>query len=66
MKTIIFQAKEESKTNLILNLLKQLRIKAKLLSNDELEDAYLARLIDEGMKEEGEVPLHEIRKKLSK
>jgi hypothetical protein len=66
MKTFIIQSKEESKTNLVLSLLKQLKIKARLLSEDELEDAYLARLIDEGMKEKGTVPMSEIRKKLRK
>ncbi len=65
MKTIIFQAKD-SNTNLILSLLKQLKIKAKLLSDDDLEDAWLARLIDEGMKEKGEVPISEIHRKLRK
>ena len=65
MKTIIFQAKD-SNTNLILSLLKQLKIKAKLLSDDDLVDAWLARLIDEGMKEKGEVPISEIHRKLRK
>ena len=65
MKTIIFMAKD-SNTNLILSLLKQLKIKAKLLSDDDLEDAWLARLIDEGMKEKGEVPISEIHRKLRK
>ena len=66
MKTFIIQSKEESKTTLVLSLLKQLKIKARLLSEEELEDTYLARLIDEGMGEKGEVPLSEIRKKLRK
>ena len=66
MKTFIIQSKEESKTTLVLSLLKQLKIKARLLSEEEMGDAYLARLIDEGMAEEGEVPLNELRKKLRK
>ena len=65
MKTFIIQSKEESKTTLVLSLLNQLKIKARLLS-EEMEDAYLARLIDEGMEEKGEVPLSELRKKLRK
>ncbi|MEP7169449.1 MAG: hypothetical protein ABI855_08790 [Bacteroidota bacterium] len=66
MKTFIIQSKEESKTHLVLSLLKQLKIKARLLSEEQLEDAYLARLIDEGMAEKGEIPLNELRKKLRK
>jgi hypothetical protein len=66
MKTFIIQSKEESKTNLVLSLLKQLKMKARLLTEEELEDAYLARLIDEGMAEKGEVPLSDLRKKLRK
>lgn len=64
MQTIIIQPKEETQTNLILKLLKQLKLKARFVSNEELEDAYLAKLIDEGVKEGGEVPLEEIKKKL--
>lgn len=64
MQTIIIQPKEETQTNLILKLLKQLKLKARFVSNEELEDAYLAKLIDEGVKEGGEVPLAEIKKKL--
>ena len=66
MKTFIIQSKEESKTTLVLSLLKQLKIKTRLLSEEQVEDVYLARLIDEGMEEEGEVSLSELRKKLRK
>lgn len=64
MTTIILQSKETGKTKLVMNLLRELRIKAHRLNKDDLEDAYLARLIDKGMAEKGTVPLETIRKKL--
>lgn len=64
MATIILQSKENAKTKLVMNLLRQLRIKAHRINDEELEDAYLARLIDKGMAEKGTVPLKLIRKKL--
>jgi len=64
--TIILQSKEDNKTKLLMQLLKELKIKAHLVSEEELEDMYLARLIDKGMAEKGEVPLESIRKKLRK
>lgn len=64
MATIILQSKESGKTNLVMNLLRELRIKAHRVSDEDLEDVYLARLIDKGMAEKGTVPLDTIRKKL--
>jgi len=66
MKTIIFQTNEEKKTNLLLNLMRELKVKARILSEEDMEDVYLARLIDEGMKEKGEIPLARIRRTLRK
>lgn len=64
MATIILQSKESSKTKLVMNLLRELRIKAHRVNDEELEEVYLARLIDNGMSEKGLVPLEAIRKKL--
>ncbi len=64
MATIILQSKENSKTKLVMDLLKELRIKALRVNDEVLEDAYLARLIDKGMAERGTVPLEVIRKKI--
>jgi hypothetical protein len=64
MATIILQSKESGKTKLVMNLLRELRIKALRINDEDLEDAYLARLIDKGMAEKGTVPLEVIRKKL--
>ena len=66
MATIILQSKKSSKTKLVMNLLKELQIKAHCIKDEELEDTYLARLIDKGMAESGTVPLALIRKKLRK
>lgn len=64
MATIILQSNETGKTKLVMNLLRELRIKALRVSDEDLEDTYLARLIDKGMAEKGTVPLNTIRKKL--
>ena len=64
MATIILQSKETGKTKLVMSLLRELRIKALRVSDEDLEDAWLARLIDKGMVEKGTVPLENIRKKL--
>lgn len=66
MKTIILKPKEESQSKLVMSLMKELKIPARFMTEEEVEDAYLARMIDEGMKEKGEVPLEQIRKKLRK
>lgn len=64
MATIILQSKERGKTKLLMNLLRELRIKARRVNDEDMEDAYLARLIDNGMSEKGSVSLASIRKKL--
>jgi molybdopterin-guanine dinucleotide biosynthesis protein len=64
MTTIILQSNETGKTTLVMKLLRELRIKALRVSDIDLEETYLARLIDKGMAEKGTVPLETIRKKL--
>jgi len=64
MATIILQSNETGKTTLVMNLLKELRIKALRVNDYDLEETYLARLIDKGMAEKGTVPLATLRKKL--
>ncbi|MEO8147397.1 MAG: hypothetical protein ABI723_07160 [Bacteroidia bacterium] len=66
MKTIIFQTKEEQKTNLIMELLKQLKIKTHVIDQELAEELHITKLINQGMKEEGEVSLATVRKKLRK
>jgi hypothetical protein len=64
MATIILQSNETGKTTLVMNLLREFRIKALRVSDEYLEETYLARLINKGMAEKGTVPLETIRKKL--
>ena len=47
-------------------LLKKFGRTVKLMKGKFWEDVYLATMIDEGMKEKGEVPVFEIHKKLRK
>jgi ABC-type branched-subunit amino acid transport system ATPase component len=64
MATIILQSNEAGKTTLVMNLLRELRIKTLRVSDEDLEEIYLVRLIDKGIAEKGTVPLETIRKKL--
>jgi hypothetical protein len=47
-------------------LIRKYKSELKVMSAEEAEDFYLAQLIDEGMKEPGEVPLAEIQRRLRK
>jgi hypothetical protein len=64
MKTILIKSRNDADANLIVRYARKMKMKARFLSEKEADDVYLARLIDEGMAEEGEVPLESIRKKL--
>src|SRR5450432_2252533 len=66
MKTIVVEPREAKQSKLVMTLMKELNIPAKLLSTRELEDEWMARMIDEGMKENGEVPSEKIRAQLRK
>lgn len=48
----------------IARLSRKYRSKVKLLKEEELEDFYFGKLIEESMKEKKEVPLEKILKKL--
>ncbi|MCY7408720.1 MAG: hypothetical protein LH473_00470 [Chitinophagales bacterium] len=50
MKTIILKQKEESQSKLVMSLMKELKIPAKYMTEEKVEDDYLVRLIDESMK----------------
>lgn len=66
MKTLILQGQNNNTMDLVLQLIKELKIKARFLTDEEIEDSYMANLIDKGMKEKGEVSLTELRKKIRK
>lgn len=59
MKTIILSIPEK-KEDWFRTLFNQFHVKHKVLSDEEKEDLSLARLIDEAMAEDGEVPKEEI------
>lgn len=50
MKTIIFQTKEVQKTNLIIELLKQLKIKTHVIDQELAEELHITHLINQGLK----------------
>jgi len=64
MKTILIKSGNDADANLIMRYARRMKMKARVLSEKETDDVYLARLIDEGMTEKGEVPLEKVRKKL--
>ena len=66
MKTIIIKSSNDADANAIMKFARSRKMKAKFLAGKDLEDIYFARMIDEGMKEKGEVPLAEIRRMLRK
>ena len=64
MKTVIVSLPEKDE-NFFLTLLGKFRFKARVLSNEEMEDAELARWIDEGMESE-DIPIEKVFKLLEK
>jgi len=64
MKTVIVKMPDK-KERLLTSFLKRNRFRSRVLSKEELEDAMLARWIDEGMKSE-DVPLEKVFKLLDK
>lgn len=61
MKTIIIKSRNDEDAEIILKFARKMKMKARYLTQEELDDAYLVHLIDEGMEEEGEVPLEDVR-----
>jgi hypothetical protein len=64
MAAIVLSTKNNEEISLMLQLCKKLKIKAVQLSDEDIEDAYLAKMIDAGMKSGKNIPLSRIRKKL--
>ncbi|HEX7413345.1 MAG TPA: hypothetical protein VF411_04805 [Bacteroidia bacterium] len=63
-KTVIVNIPEKEAT-FFLSMLKKLRFKSQVLSEEELEDEALARWIDEGLKSE-DVPIEKVFRLLEK
>ncbi len=50
MTTILIQAKDESEIALLSEMLKKMHIKSKVLSEEEQEDLYFGKAIEQGLK----------------
>ena len=66
VKTIIIQSKNKKETDLILELARKLRMRGRYLSEEQLEDKWLARMIQEAETEGGEVPREKVMRLLKK
>ena len=67
MRTVLVAEFENKKdASVAAKYLLTLRSKVRMMKEEEYEDSLLAKLIDEGMEEEGEVPIEKIYKKLRK
>ncbi|MBI4648714.1 MAG: hypothetical protein HY738_19545 [Bacteroidia bacterium] len=64
MRTVIVNIPEK-KEHYFLTLMKKNRFKSRVLTDEELEDAELARWIDEGMKTE-DIPIERVFELLKK
>ena len=62
---VIAELNSKKDADLLLQVIKRVQGKAKILKGEALEDFHFARLIDEGMKSEN-VPLSKVRAKLHK
>ena len=50
MNTILIQAKDESEFALLSEMLKKMKIKSKVLTEEEQEDFYFGKAIEQGLK----------------
>ncbi|MBW8050020.1 MAG: hypothetical protein FVQ77_06715 [Cytophagales bacterium] len=66
MKTIVIQSANDEDSSFLLKFARKMKMKARFIDEEELEDRWLAKLIDEGMKEEGEIPVEKVLDKLRK
>lgn len=66
MKTIIIQSKNKKETDLILELARKMRMRGRYLSDEQLEDKWLAKMIREAEDEGGEVPREKVMRLLKK
>lgn len=66
MKTIIIRAKNKKETDLILQMARKMKMRGRYLSEEKMEDRWLASMIDEAEAEGGEVPKEKIMRLLKK
>ena len=66
MKTIVIQTGNNENARFLLNFAGKMKMKVRVIDEEELEDSWFASMIDEGMKEDGEVPIEKVLKKLQR
>ncbi len=65
MSTILIKSKDKENDKFLLDLAKRLRLRAKVLNEDDEQDLMLIKSIDEGMKS-GEGSAQEVKKILGR
>jgi len=66
VKTVIIQSKNKRETDLILQVARKMKMRGRYLSDEKLEDQWLARMIKEAEEEGGEVPREKVMRLLKK
>ena len=66
MKTVIIQSKNKKETDLILEVARKMNMRGRYLSEEKLEDQWLAKMIREAEDEGGEVPKEKVMRLLKK
>ncbi len=63
---IVARFRRKKDAEQVKKMIKKLGRDAEIIKGEKLEDLWLGKMIDEGMKEGGEVPIEAIHKKLRK
>ncbi len=66
MSVLIARFKNKREASFAAKLIKQYRKSSTVMTGKNLEDLYLGEMIEEGMKETGNIPLNEFKKYLDK
>lgn len=66
MKTILIQSNSEEDARFVMKFARKMRMKARWVTDQEMEDRWLGKMIDDGMKEKGEIPLGKFLEKIRK
>ncbi len=66
MKTIVVHSKSAEDARFLIRFARKMKMSARFLTEEEMEDRWLANMVDEAEKEGGEVPIEKIFTKLRK
>lgn len=61
---VVAELENRRDANAVAKFIRSLKKEAKIVKASSWEDLYLAKMIDEGMKEKGEIPVEKIHQKL--